>query len=186
MKRIILASTSPQRIMLLKKSGINFEVIQSNYKEDLTIHKDPHKLTQYLSYEKAKTVAKNLRNSIIIAADTIVSFNHQLIGKPKDKKDAKRILTMFNGKMHQIITSFTIINTDTKKTITKSVATKVYFKKLTEKEIDDYVSTGEPLNKAGAYGIQGMGKKLIDKVVEDYDNVVGLPVKYLLDELNKF
>jgi septum formation protein len=186
MKKIILASTSPQRIMLLKKAGIKFEVIQSNYIEDITIHKDPHKLTQYLSYEKAKTVAKNLRNSIIIAADTIVSFNHQLIGKPKDKKDAKRILTMFNGKMHLIITGFTIIDTDTNKSITKSIKTKVYFKKLTETEIDDYVATGEPLNKAGAYGIQGLGKMLVKKVEGDFDNVVGLPVKYLLDELNKF
>lgn len=176
MKRIILASTSSQRIMLLKRAGIKFEVIQSNYEEDINIHKDPHKLTRYLSKKKAETVASNLKNAIVIAADTIASFNNELIGKPKDKKEAKKILKLLNGKMHLIVTGFTIMDADTKKTITESVETKVYFKKLTKKEIDDYVATGEPLDKAGAYGIQGLGKTLIDKVEGNFDNVVGLPI----------
>lgn len=185
-KKIVLASTSPQRIMLLKKAGIKFEVIQSNYEEDLTIHKNPHQLTQYLSCEKAKSVAKNINNSVIIAADTIVSLNNILIGKPKDKKEAKKTLQLLSGKVHLVITGFTIFDTDTKKTITQSVETKVYFKALSEKQIDDYIATEEPLNKAGAYGIQGLGKKLIEKIEGDFDNVVGLPLTQLLNNLKLY
>jgi len=186
MKKIILASTSPRRKAILKQLGLHFDVVASNYKEKINYNIEPHKLAQKLSQRKAKSVADKHQNAIIIAADTLVVANKEIIGKPKDVNDAKRILKLLSGKKHRIITGFTIINRQSRKTITKSVETIVYFKKLTEKEIDDYIETGEPLDKGGAYGIQEKGALFVEKIEGDYFNIVGLPVYELAKELKKF
>lgn len=186
MKKIVLASTSPRRKMLLKQIGLNFEVVASDFKEKIDIKMSPHKLAQELSLGKAKAVAIKLSNSIIIAADTFVTFKGKILGKPKEEQDAKRILKLLSGKMHLIITGFTIIDTTTGQTATNSVETKVYFKKLTNKEINSYVETGEPLDKAGAYGIQEKGSLFVKKIEGDYFNVVGLPIYALVEALKKF
>lgn len=186
MKKIILASASPRRKMLLKQIGLNFKVVASDFEEMINTKISSHELARKLSLGKAKVVAIKLSNSIIIAADTFVTFKGKILGKPKNKQDAKRILKLLSGKMHLIITGFTIIDTTTGQTATNSVETKVYFKKLTNKEIDTYVETGEPLDKAGAYGIQEKGSLFVKKIEGDYFNVVGLPIYAVVETLKKF
>lgn len=186
MKKIILASGSPRRKELLKKLGIKFEVVPSDYEEDMSLKLKPQELAKFLSLEKAKSVAKNYKNAIIISADTFVVFKGKYIGKPHSKIEAKRMLKDISGKSHLVITGFTIMDTKNKKTISKTVETKVYIKKLTPKEINAYAKTKEPLDKAGAYAIQGLGKSIVEKIEGDYSNVVGLPIYALAESLKKF
>lgn len=186
MKPIILASASPRRKDLLKQIGINFEIDPSNYQEEKNLNLEPHELAKYLSLQKAKDVALRHKNSIIIAADTFVVFEGKIIGKPDSKEEARERLKEMNGKPHSVITGFTIIDTETNKMVSKSVKTKVYFKNITPEEIDSYVASKEPMDKAGGYAIQGLGGILIDKIEGDYYNVVGLPLAVLVEELKNF
>lgn len=182
MKKIILASVSPRRKELLKKIGIKFKVVESDFKEFTDPNLKPQELVKKLSLEKAKAVFKNHKDSIIIAADTIVVIRNEIIGKPKDKKDAKRMLNKLSGKMHYVYTGFTIIDS---KPITKSVKSKVYFRNLSSKEIDDYVAHEKPFDKAGAYAVQEKAGIFIKKIEGDFFNVVGLPIYALARELKK-
>ena len=186
MKKIILASASPRRKELLEKIGLNFEVEPSDITEDLTSDLPPQKLAKKLSQEKALAVSKKYSDAIIIAADTIGVFEGKIIGKPHTPAEAKKMLSMLNGKSHLVITGFTIIDTKTGKTISKSLETKVYFRKLTGVEIDAYVKTGEPLDKAGGYAIQGLGALIVEKIAGDYYNVIGLPLSALAESLKRF
>lgn len=156
-KKIVLASASPRRKELLELIGLQFKVDPGDYKEDMNLKLSPHELARALSLEKAKSVAGKYNNAIIIAADTFVIIREQILGKPHTEEEAKRMLMLLDGATHLVITGFTILDTDTGKKISRSVETKVTFKNLTEKEIDAYVKTKEPLNKAGAYAIQGLG-----------------------------
>ena len=183
---IILASKSPGRKQLFKKLGIKFKIDPSDYKEKMDLKLRPRELAKYLSRQKAEVVAKKYESAIIIAVDTFVAFKGKIIGKPHTEKEAKTMLKKLSGKVHSIITGFTIINTKNKKAISKSVETKVYFKKLTQKNIDSYVKTKEPLDKAGAYAIQGLGESLVDRIEGDYSNIAGLPLRALADNLEKF
>lgn len=186
MKTIILASASPRRKELLKKIGLEFKVDISRYREDATLELSPKKLAEFLSLQKAKDVAKRHKNAIIVSADTLVVLKNEILGKPRTAIEAKKMLGKLSGKTHLVITGFTIIDTKTNRTVTKSVETKVYFRKLTVKEIDDYVATKEPLDKAGAYGIQEKARAFVEKIEGDFFNVVGLPIKSLIRELKKF
>lgn len=185
MKKIILASSSPRRKMLLEQVGIHAKVVVGSYVERIDSQKSPHQMIRKLSLDKAVTVAKKEKNAIIIAADTIVVCDGQMIGKPKNKKDAKRILLLLSGKTHRIITGFSIIDTSSGQLVNMSVETKVSFKKLTRAEIDAYIKTGEPMDKAGAYGIQEKGGFFVEKIEGDYSNVVGLPIFAVAQELKK-
>lgn len=186
MKPIILASASPRRKDLLKQIGINFEIDPSNYQEERNLNLEPHELAKYLSLQKAKDVAARHKNSIIIAADTFVVFEGKVIGKPSSKEEAREMLSKMSGKLHSVVTGFTIIDTGTNKIVSKAVETKIYFKNLNEEEINSYVDSKEPMDKAGAYAIQGLGGILIDKIEGDYYNVVGLPLAVLVEELKNF
>ncbi|OGH18150.1 MAG: septum formation protein Maf [Candidatus Levybacteria bacterium RIFCSPHIGHO2_02_FULL_37_10] len=183
MKNIILASKSPRRKELLGKIGLKFKVIESEYREIIDSRLNPHELVEKLSLEKAKIVHKNHKNSIIIAADTIVVCDGRVLGKPKDKKDAKQMLGFLSGKVHLIITGLTIIDGELNKIITRSEETKVYMRKISPKEIDSYLKTKEPYDKAGAYAIQEIGSIFIEKIEGDYLNAVGLPIYSLVKEL---
>lgn len=185
-KKIILASASPRRKEILGKTGLKFMVDASDYEEDLSLRMPARRLTRYLSCEKAKAVADRYTNAIIIAADTIIGFDNTVLGKPHNEKEAKRMLSILNGRTHDVITGFTIIDTEEGQIVSRSVVTKVYFNRMTEKEINAYVSTGEPLDKAGAYAIQGLGAAIVKKIEGDYNNVVGLPVDTLMKALRKF
>lgn len=186
MRKIILASASPRRRDILKNAGLDFRVDAGDYEEDLSLKLKPHELAKFLSHEKAKAVAARHKDTLIIAADTFILYKSNILGKPHTNAEAKRMLTILNNKTHSVITGFTILDTATKKKISKSVETKVTFKKLTANEIVSYIKTGEPLDKAGAYAIQGLGALLVKKIDGDYFNVIGLPLSALADCLKKF
>jgi len=186
MKKIILASASPGRRGLLSQIGLKFEVDPSNYKEDMTLNMPPDKLAEYLSLGKAKDVAQRHKNSIIIAADTFCVLGKEILGKPGTKENAKIMLQKLSGRMHSVITGFTIVDTETGKQVSKSVESKVFVTNIPEKDIDDYIALGEPLDKAGAYAMQHRGGIFIEKIEGDYFNIVGLPVLPLVAELKNF
>lgn len=187
--RIILASGSPRRKELLSKIVKKYEVIPSNFDEEELKNniKDPEKLVEKLSYEKAKDVFRKINSTgdefVIIAADTIVYFNEKVLGKPKDEDDAFKMLNMLQGKDNYVYTGMTVIiksksNIDIKEEVrvTKSVVT---MKRMDEKQILDYIKTKDPLDKAGAYAIQGIGSKNIEKFEGSFDAIVGLDVDKL-------
>lgn len=186
MKKIILASSSPRRKELLELTGLGFSVSVSDYEENLNLSLRPRELARFLSRKKAETVADRYKNALIIAADTFIVFKGRALGKPLDEDDAMKMLSDLNGKSHSVITGFTIIDTGSGKRISRSVETKVYFKKLSMVEIKSYIKTGEPLGKAGAYAIQGLGSVFIEKIEGDFFNVVGLPLSTLVESLKRF
>ncbi|MCK5415847.1 septum formation inhibitor Maf [Candidatus Parcubacteria bacterium] len=186
MQKIYLASTSPRRKQLLKQIGLEFKVCSSNYKEDMTLKMKPTELAKYLSRGKAKAVIKNIKTGLVIAADTFITLDKKVLGKPHTSKQAKITLQSISGKTLKVITGFTVIDASTKKEISKAVTTKVFIKNLKEQEIDNYIKTGEPLDKAGAFGVQGLGVIFVKKIDGDYNNVVGLPLFKLVQVLKEF
>ncbi len=186
MRQIILASQSPRRKKLLEQIGLKIKVVPSNIDEKLNPRLSPKGQAETLSLEKAEMVAEKYPDAVIIAADTIVDSNGDILGKPKSIDEAKRMIKKLQGKTHTVITGFTITNTATKKTITDSVETKVSFRKLNESEIKNYVKKENPMDKAGAYGIQGVGVTLLEKINGDFSNVVGLPLSKVIPALKKF
>ncbi len=186
MKPIILASASPRRKELLTQIGLKFEAEPSNFREEMHPELTLQQLARFFSREKAQAVARRHGNALVIAADTFGVFRGQILGKPHTEAEARDTLTMLNGKMHTVITGFTIIDTETNRTISRSVATRVYFRRLTTTEINAYVKSQEPLDKAGAYAIQGLGSVIVKRIEGDYYNVIGLPLCALVQSLKKF
>jgi len=186
MRKVVLASASPRRRELLEKIGLKFEVDPSDFAEAASGDLEPHIQAKQLSLAKAKTTAEKYPDAIIIAADTFGVLDGQIIGKPRTGSAAKKMLRMLSGRSHLVITGFTIMDTGSGKHISRSIETKVYFRTLTDAEIDDYVSTGEPLDKAGAYAIQELGAIFIKKIVGDYYNVIGLPLCAVTESLKQF
>lgn len=168
---LILASNSPRRQELLTMLGYTFEVRPSDCDESSNI-RNPRKLVEELSKRKAKTVICN-SDDVVIGSDTVVAIGRDILGKPKDELDAVNMLQKLSGRTHNVHTGVTIIKDKT--VITKSISCKVKFRRLSKKEILDYVSTGEPMDKAGAYGIQGKASAFIPKINGDYFSVVGFP-----------
>lgn len=185
MKDIILASESPRRKEILEMVGLKFKIVKSSFEEYVDIKLKPHELVKKLSLEKAKVVFENHKGSIIISADTIVVCAGKILGKPKDENDAKKMLGFLSNKVHSVITGFSIIDGDLKKVIIKSIETKVFMRKISSTEIDSYIKTKEPLDKAGGYAIQGLGSIFVKKIEGDFFNVVGLPIYALIRELKK-
>jgi septum formation protein len=186
MKRIILASASPRREELLGKIGLKFEVEPSNYAEDMHSRLSPDELAKSISLEKAKVVASKHKNAIVIAADTFIVFRGKIMGKPDTEAEAIKMLMTLRGKSHSVITGFTILDTDRNKVLTKSVETIIHIKNLTSEEIDAYVKSKEPLDKAGAYAIQGLGSVIVERIEGDYFNVMGFPLSALAEGLKEF
>ena len=186
MKAIILASASPRRKELLEQIGLSFTVEPSNYQENIRFDLEPHDLARALSLEKARLVARNHRNALVIAADTFIAFEGKILGKPRTETQAKEMLETMSGKPHSVITGFTIIDADSNKTVSRSVETRVHLRKLGSDEIDAYVRSKEPLDKAGAYAIQGLGSVIVERIEGDYSNVIGLPLSALAESLKEF
>ena len=186
MKKIILASASPRRKEILEITGMEFEVCPGDYEEDLNLSMHPEELSRFLSRKKAECVSDKHDNAIIIAADTFISFNDKILGKPHNEKEAEKMLVMLSGEKHSVITGFTVLDTGSNKIMSKSVVTNVYLRTLTSSEITAYIKSKEPLDKAGAYAIQGLGAVFIEKIEGDYFNVVGLPLFALAECLKKF
>lgn len=186
MKKIILASASPRRKQLLKQIGLRFKVEPSNYEENIRSALEPHELAQKISLQKAEVVASKHKDAIVIAADTFIVFGGQILGKPGTEKEARKMLKMISGKSHSVITGLSIIDTGKNKKLSKSVETKIHMRKLTPPEINAYVESKEPLDKAGAYAIQGLGAVFVEKIEGDYFNVIGLPLSALTEALKEF
>jgi len=185
-RKIILASASPRRREILALTGLKFRVDPGDYEEKMDHPMDPHRLARFLSRKKAETVAPKYGDAVIIAADTFLLFEGGLLGKPGDETDARNTLGRLNGRCHSVITGFTILDTANKRELSDSVETRVYFRKLTPAEISSYVRSGEPFDKAGSYGIQGLGALLVERIEGDYFNVMGLPIGRLVQDLKKF
>lgn len=184
--KIILASTSPRRSELLKQIGLEFEVMPSSYEEDMTMRMSHKNLAKTLAYGKAKDVASKVKDGIIIGVDTFLTLGNKRIGKPKNSQDAIKILQTLSEKTIKVYSGVVIIDCQTGKEIIDYEITKVKFKKLSKEEIEHYVSTGEPLGKAGAFGIQGLGAIFISSIKGCYSNVIGLPLHNLYKNLQKF
>ena len=192
MKKIILASNSPRRKELLEKHGIEFSVTVSKADENIKDYNSASDFAVKASLAKAEAVLNKIKANkdflkndyIIIAADTVVTLNNIIYGKPKNKDDAFKILSELSGKTHYVITGVTIIKNIKKennlKTYTFFDKTEIKFKNISFKEIDEYIKTGEPFDKAGAYAIQGKAAKFVESINGDFENVVGLPVYKVL------
>lgn len=183
----ILASGSPRRKELLELMGLEFKVIVSQADED-SVSKDlkPALYVQELALLKASATAKEVlrnKNAVIISADTIVTLDGQILGKPKDEDDAFNMLSKLSGCEHEVYTGYCVMRISDGKAVCGKVRTKVKFKDLSDDKICGYINSGEPMDKAGAYGIQGLGSLLIEKIDGDYFNVVGLPISALADTL---
>lgn len=189
MSKIILASASPRRRELLAGMGLDFETEVSDADESAIARDVPPAIyVQELALLKAASAAKKViaeGDALVISADTVVVSDGDILGKPKDKDDAERMLRELSGRTHSVYTGICALRLRDAYTVCKAVKTDVSFKALSDEKISRYVSTGEPMDKAGAYGIQGMGAMLIDRVNGDYFNVVGLPIASLADILEQ-
>ena len=182
---LILASGSPRRKEILDTMGLEFSVDISDADESFA--GTPEEMVLELSRRKAQAVASRHSGAIILAADTLV-YGDEVLGKPHSAEEAKRMLAGLSGRWHSVYTGVTMIDTRSGKTLSRADVTRVHFVALTAQDIDAYVATGEPLDKAGAYGIQGRGGMFIDRIEGSYSNVVGLPmalVRSMLLELEK-
>jgi septum formation protein len=186
LKEIILASASPRRKALLEQIGLKFRVDTRIREDNEFSGQEPHRFARDISLKKAESAADRYPDAIIIAADTFGVIEGNIIGKPHSESEARKMLSRLSGRAHTVITGFTVLDTATRKSISQSADTTVYMKPITEKEIDDYVKTGEPLDKAGAYAIQGLGAVLVERIEGDYSNVMGLPLFSLVKVLREF
>ena len=183
---IYLASRSPRRRNLLKQINIDFKSFEVDLNEIVHKNEKPNKIVTRLANEKMKIAKGRIKRGIIITADTIVVLDGNVIGKPKNKKDAKRILKQLSGRTHIVYTGFAIYNSIKNLLLTEYEKTFVKFRNINDKEIDEYIKSGSPMDKAGAYGIQDdFGAVFIDKINGCYYNVVGLPLTKVYQALLK-
>ena len=180
---IILASKSPRRKEILSMINIPFDVITADVVETIDTKNDLVKEIEKLSYQKAYAVFKNHSDSLVIGSDTIVRINNEVLGKPKTIEDARRMLKLLSDNTHEVITGVTILVNDKIETFSKIA--KVTFYPLNDKEIDDYIQTKEPMDKAGSYAIQGIGSKFIKSIDGDFYTIMGLPIAELYHRLQK-
>lgn len=183
MKHIILASASPRRKEILELADLKFDIMPSNAQE-ITTKTAPNEVVMELASIKAKDIyKKSEKQSMIVGADTVVAYQGQILGKPTDEADAKRMLTMLSGQTHEVYTGVCIIEDGKTKTFYEE--TKVTFYEISDEQIDHYIKTGEPMDKAGSYGIQGKAAVFIKGIEGDYYNVVGFPIARFLQEIIK-
>lgn len=174
MNKIILASASPRRLNMLKEYGLDIEVIPADINEIARENEKPEQIATALAFEKAHSVSLDREDELVLGADTIVVLGDKILGKPRDQYDAFEILMSLSGKEHRVITGISLIKGNIK--IIDYEITRVKFRELNREQILKYIDTNEPMDKAGAYGIQGYGKILVEKINGSYSNVVGLPI----------
>ncbi len=184
-KRLILASGSPRRRELLRNAGFTFEVIPPEVAEDNPDNEAPAKLVERLALDKAEAVAGRFHrqdNVVVLGADTVVVVDSTLLGKPASPAEARQMLQRLSGRTHEVITGVALVEPETARRTVAHETTRVFFRPLEPQEMEDYVATGEPLDKAGAYAIQGGASRFVTRVEGCYFNVMGLPVA-LVDRL---
>jgi septum formation protein len=181
---IYLASQSPRRKTLLRQLGLQFKVIKPNVEESVT-GRDPKTVAVRLAEAKVLSAAPRVRRGVILGVDTIVVLGRRIMGKPASKADARRMLQALSGRTHRVICGLCLLRKPGGRKLLGAEVTKVRFRKLTPSEIEDYVSTREPCDKAGAYAIQGRAGLFVDRIEGNYFNIVGLPVPRLLELLSR-
>ena len=186
--KVILASKSPRRVEILEKIVKEFEVVQSNFDENTIDFKgDIEKYVKDLSRNKAIEVSKRLKEpSIVIAADTVVFQNGKVLEKPKNEEDAFSMLSSLSGNTHKVYSGICLINTYDDTVVTDCDCTEVRFSELNPRQIRNYINSGEPMDKAGAYGIQGLGGAFVEGIKGCYYNVMGLPLNKLYKALENY
>lgn len=182
--KIVLASQSPRRRELLQKAGIPFSVRNIEISEEIYKEENPQDYVLRMAETKAKEGAKHEENALVIGADTIVCIDNEILGKPKDKEDAAEILNKIKGRTHLVYTGVSLNISKSEKTVSFVEKTEVHFAEMTDKEISDYIETGEPMDKAGAYGIQDKGALFVKRINGCFYNVMGLPLRRVYEELN--
>lgn len=183
---IILASNSPRRRELLEQLGLVFTVSPTDVDEQIRSGESPKGYAERLALDKARAATSSVKEGIVVAADTIVVVSDTILGKPVDAADALRMLRMLSGRGHEVVTGLAVMDAASGRTSVRTSVTKVFFRKLSEREIAAYVDTGEPLDKAGAYGIQERGALLVERIDGCYSNVVGLPLSLLGEMLYNY
>ncbi|MFC3883092.1 Maf family protein [Bacillus songklensis] len=182
-QQLVLASGSPRRKELLQQLHLSFTVHVSSVEETFDANQSPYEIVMSLAMRKAKDVASDYPNAYVLGADTIVVHEQNILGKPHSEEEAMQMLQMLSGRTHEVVTGVALVYQGQE--ITFYEKADVTFWELTNEEIIDYVKSGEPMDKAGAYGIQGLGASLVQKMNGDYYSVVGLPLSKTLRELKK-
>jgi len=185
-KRIVLASASPRRSELLESAGIDFSVVPADISEEPLPAESPTSHVLRLAKEKALAVSGTAEGDIFIGADTVVVCDDEIMGKPADADDAQRMLTALSGRGHEVITGYAVYDRTVNETHADVVSTRVIFKPLSPEEIDAYIATGCPFDKAGAYAIQGGAAYMVRGIEGSYTNVVGLPLCEVVEVLRSF
>lgn len=183
-KKLILASSSPRRQELLQQVGITYSVRTETINESSIIITNPIEKVEQLAILKGKSIPFHSSNEVILSADTVVSFNENIFEKPKNKEEAYEMITSLSGTTHEVLTGVMIRSTDHEEIFVAE--TKVEFWPLTEQEINWYINTNDPYDKAGGYGIQSLGSIFVKQIIGDYYNVVGLPLSRVVRELRAF
>ncbi|CAG0982385.1 dTTP/UTP pyrophosphatase [Geobacteraceae bacterium] len=183
--RIVLASASPRRLELLASAGVEFDVFASDIPEEPIPGEGPADFSVRLAKDKAVATAARVEGRWFIGADTIVVCAGEIMGKPVDETDATRMLKKLSGVPHEVITGYAIYDKERDGLLCKAVVTKVFFKGLRDDEISAYVATGCPMDKAGAYAIQGGAAYMVERIDGSYTNVVGLPLCEVVEDLRK-
>ncbi|MGE0058605.1 MAG: nucleoside triphosphate pyrophosphatase [Dehalococcoidia bacterium] len=182
---LVLASASPRRSHILRTLGLSFEVDPADVDETPAEGAPIHAVVATLSLDKARTVAGRHASALVIAADTLVELDGRILSKPVDAADARSMLATMSGRQHRVATGLVLLDAASGDTRTRIVETQVVFRPMSDDEIEAYVATGEPLDKAGSYGIQGLGAGFVERIDGDYYNVAGLPVAALNDLLRE-
>lgn len=184
--KLVLASASPRREEILNKLKLKFTIVPSKINEKEFMGNDSIELVEKLALKKAQSVSNLVEEAIIIAADTIVVYDNQILGKPRNEAEAKKMLKSLSSNYHQVITGISVFNSQTKENYVEHNTTEVKMINMTEKEIDNYIETGEPMGKAGSYAIQGYGGLFVEEIKGSYYSVMGLPIHLLAKLLDKF
>lgn len=180
---LTLASGSPRRKHILGLAGLDFDVVVPQVQESGTANLEPRKYA--LAQAVCKLQSVTVETGVVVAADTIVVCDDHILGKPSDREDARRILGLLSGRQHFVYTALALRNQESSRIAADVQASRVLFRKLTESEIEDYIDSGEPMDKAGAYGIQGMGELLVDRLDGSLSNVIGFPVSLFIKLLRE-
>lgn len=184
-RKLVLASGSPRRAQILKREKVEFETKRPADISEESLSSDPVEHVLSVSRKKATSVSDQLEDAIVLGADTIVVLDGVIMGKPQDKKEAFSILKKLSGRTHKVYTGITLVNKYNRKMLSDYDVTDVKFNQLEDRKILAYIDTGEPMDKAGAYGIQGMGGFLVESVQGSLDNVIGLPTEKLKEVLGR-
>ena len=179
-EKLVLASSSPRRTELLNRAGWPHEVIVAGIDESVRANEKPAAYVQRLARSKAEAVAERLKEGVVLGADTTVVIDNQILGQPRDDADAGRMLNLLNGKWHDVLTGVALVRVGGETRVAHET-TRVRFAEMSESEIDWYIASGEPVGKAGAYGIQGKAALFIEEIEGDYFNIMGLPIRLVYE-----